>query len=40
MRAKQSKQAMSGRRAEAPQVVSLPLALGSDGGLAWPLYDA
>jgi hypothetical protein len=34
------KQTMSGRRTEAPQVVSLPLALGSDGGLAWPLYDA
>ena len=31
---------MSGRPAEAPQLASLPLALGTDGGLAWPLYDA
>jgi hypothetical protein len=31
---------MSGRPVEVPQVAALPVALGTDGSLAWPLYDA
>lgn len=28
------------RPVDVPQCAALPLALGTEGGLAWPLYDA